>query len=100
MSLAVAAALIGLLSTAGFDPRLPAEGVMRAAVPTTAQASRWLLRGGVTLAQFQAAVGGPRPLPDGPGYRWEFADGALVTDGVRRANGDFVIHSWGPARGR
>ena len=77
------------------DDRCPDQGWVRPLVASAQEARMWLQRGNVTLQEFAAATG-RRPRPDGPGYRWQFPDGAIGTYGLRLPSGDFIIECWGP----
>ena len=89
--------VVGSSRAARLDDAHPDAGLMRPPVLSAQEAMVWWCRGEVTLKEFTAATGGLRPRPDGPGYRWQFPDGAIVTDGQRLPNGEFVIRCWGPA---
>jgi len=82
------------MADAGLLPGGSAPSCQVQRLATAREAARWLLSGGVTLRRLGQASG-IRPQPDGPGYRWVFPDGVLLTDGWRRADGELIIHSWG-----
>jgi hypothetical protein len=63
-------------------------------VSTAAEAVKRLQRGDVTVKRLER-ISGVHPRTDGPGHRWHFPDGVLLTSSILRQDGEFAIVCWG-----